>query len=263
MSKEQAYFVSDAHLGIFIPNHEQREKHLLTFFREISSHATHVFILGDLFDFWIEYKYSIRPDYFPALHTLRNMVEKGVNIHYIAGNHDFAIGPFLQETIGLHIHCDHAEMELQGKRIHLFHGDGLLKADISYRMLRKILRNKTNQRLYRLLHPNIAVPLATFFSGNSRKFLSLCLCADKIKEYRVHGKRILDTGKDIVVFGHTHHPELIRWGDKCYCNTGEWIRKYTYAKLEKGIMTSWQYFPDKAPQRLPETTAGGAFSSRE
>lgn len=244
---QRAYFVSDAHLGIHITDHEDREKHLLTFFDKISSDATELFILGDLFDFWIEYKFAIRPDYFTVLHVLKGLVERGIKVYYIAGNHDFAIGEFLQKTIGIQIYTDHCEVTIQNKKVHLFHGDGLLKADVGYRILKKILRSKTNQKLYKFLHPDFGVPFATFFSGNSRKLLSLRIDHSKIKEYRIHAKKFLDAGCDIAIFGHTHNPELIRWGEKSYCNTGEWIRKYTYAKLENGKISLWQYFPHKPP----------------
>ncbi|MBD3321257.1 MAG: hypothetical protein GF350_09205 [Chitinivibrionales bacterium] len=257
MSCEAAYFVSDAHLGICIPKHEQREKHLLAFLNEISSSASHLFILGDLFDFWIEYKFAIRPDYFPVLNVLKNLADRGIEIHYIAGNHDFALGSFLETKIGVHIHTDTFETRIQDRKIYLFHGDGLLRDDSAYRFLRKILRNKTNQRLYKLLHPNLGIPFAAFFSGNSRKLLSLRINRDKLQEYHDHAKHILDKGNDIVFFGHTHCPELVRWGNKYYCNTGEWIRKYTYAKLENGALSSWQYLPGKPPARLNETANPG------
>ena len=142
-----------------------------------------------------------------------------------------------------------AEAVIQGRRVHLYHGDGLIKKDIGYRVLKKILRNPFNQRLYKLLHPNIGVPLALFFSGNSRKMLSNWLTEEKLEEYRQHARRYLESS-DIVIFGHTHRPEIRKFGEETYVNTGEWIRKYTYAKMENGEISLWQWFADRPVEEI-------------
>ena len=242
--KTASYFVSDAHLGIPIQGHDDRQAHLFSFFDSIAADAEALYIVGDLFDFWIEYKCAIRPDYFPVVSKLYSLVQSGIRVHYLAGNHDFALGPFLTDVVGVSIHHDHFETGIQGKKVHLFHGDGIVKSDVGYRMLKKILRNPFNQRLYRLLHPNIGVPLASFFSGNSRKMLANWLTEEKLEEYRKSAKHLLETS-DIVIFGHTHRPEIKKFGEKVYVNTGEWIRKYTYAKMENGEIKLWQWFPDR------------------
>jgi UDP-2,3-diacylglucosamine hydrolase len=116
-------------------------------------------------------------------------------------------------------------------------------------MLKKILRNPFNQKVYKLLHPDIGVPLASFFSGNSRKMLKNWLTEEKLEEYRQNAKKLLETS-DIVIFGHTHRPEIRRYGGKTYVNTGEWIRNYTYAKMENGKISLWQWFPDKPAEEI-------------
>jgi UDP-2,3-diacylglucosamine hydrolase len=247
--KTVSYFVSDAHLGINMPGHDNRQADLLSFFDAISADAAELFIIGDLFDFWIEYRHAIRPEYFVVVSRLRRLVESGTKVHYLAGNHDFALGPFLRDTVGLHIHQEHFETVIQGKKAHLYHGDGLVKKDVGYRILKKILRNPFNQKLYKLLHPNIGVPLALFFSGNSRTMLSNWLTEEKLEEYRQNAKRYLEAN-DIVIFGHTHRPEIKKYGDKTYVNTGEWIRKYTYAKMENGEISLWQWFADRPAEKI-------------
>jgi len=249
--KSITYFVSDAHLGIPMPGHDHRQKDLLTFFDQVAKDGDALYIVGDLFDFWIEYRHAIRPDYFIVVSALRRLVEADVSVHYLAGNHDFALGPFLSEIVGVHVHQEHFETMIQGRKVHLYHGDGLVKKDVGYRIMKKVLRNPFNQRLYKLLHPNIAVPLALFFSGNSRKMLSNWLTEEKLEEYRQNARRYLESS-DIVVFGHTHKPEIRKFGEKTYVNTGEWIRKYTYAKMENGDISLWQWFSDKpALEMLP------------
>jgi UDP-2,3-diacylglucosamine hydrolase len=180
---------------------------------------------------------------------LGRLVESGVEIHYLAGNHDFALGPFLRDRVGVHVHQEHLETIVQGKKVHLYHGDGLVKKDVGYRILKRILRNPLNQRLYKLLHPDIGVPLGTFFSGNSRKMLANWLTEEKLEEYRQHARRLLETS-DIVIFGHTHKPEIRKYGDKTYVNTGEWIRKYTFAKMDKGEIRLWEWFADKPAEEI-------------
>jgi UDP-2,3-diacylglucosamine hydrolase len=243
------YFVSDAHLGISMPGHDNRQKDILSFFDTVCKDAEALYIVGDLFDFWIEYRHAIRPDYFVVVSHLRRLVESGVQVHYLAGNHDFALGPFLRDTVGVTIHQEHLETVIQGRKVHLYHGDGLVKADVGYRVLKKILRNPFNQRIYKLIHPDIGVPLASFFSGNSRKILSKWLTEEKLEEYRQNAKRFL-ASSDIVIFGHTHKPEIKKFGEKTYVNTGEWIRKYTYAKMENGEISLWQWFADKPAEEI-------------
>lgn len=247
--KSATYFISDAHLGITMPGHDDRQKHLLSFLDEIEDGAEALYIVGDLFDFWIEYRHAIRPDYVAVVSRLAGLVESGVEIHYLAGNHDFALGPFLRDIVGLRIHLDHFETTIQGKRVHLFHGDGVVKKDVGYRILKRILRNRLNQRLYKLLHPDIGVPLASFFSGNSRKMLADWITEEKLEEYRRCARKLLE-GSDIVIFGHTHRPELRRYGDKVYVNTGEWIRKYTFAKMENGTIGLWEWFPGRQAEEI-------------
>jgi UDP-2,3-diacylglucosamine hydrolase len=244
------YFISDAHLGRHIAGFDDREKHLLTFLDSIALAASKLFIVGDLFDFWIEYRFAIRPDYFKVLYFLRKLACNGVEIHYLAGNHDFALGPFLEETIGLHTHLDHFETVLQGKKVHLFHGDGLIKADIGYRVLRKVLRCSLNQRLYKVIHPDIGVPLGSFFSGSSRKLTSRWINERILEEYRDRAREYLLKGNDIVIFAHTHIPEIREWEGKIFCNPGEWIEKRTFAKLENGEMSLWSYCPGRQPQQI-------------
>jgi UDP-2,3-diacylglucosamine hydrolase len=245
-----AYFISDAHLGTPLPGYEQREEEILCFLREVRGSASHLFILGDLFDFWIEYTHAIRPVYFPVLHELRLLIEHGTSVHYMAGNHDFALGSFLADIVGIVIHPDHFDTVVQGKRLHLYHGDGLLRRDVGYRVLRRVLRNPLNQRLYKLLHPNLGVPLACLFSRSSRHFMEVSNRKVELGEYRHWARGRLEAGSDIVVLGHTHHPELHDFDGRFYCNTGEWIRQYTYGRMEDGRITLWRRIPGAQPRRI-------------
>lgn len=255
MSDKKIYFVSDAHFGISLQGHEQRELLFIEFLHRISADAEGLIILGDLFDFWIEYRCAIRPDYFSIVHELRKLVEKGIWIHYMAGNHDFALGPFLKETIGIVVHNDSYESEFQGKKVHLFHGDGLLRLDSGYRVLRKILRNPTLQQMYKMIHPNLGVPLGTYFSGSSRKYLKRFMAPRYMSEYRKHAQERLANRNDIVIFGHTHHAELCHFYNGTYCNTGAWLVHYNYATMSDSKMRLWKYNSGADPEELHEQKA--------
>jgi len=253
MTTQRAFFISDAHLGARIPTCEARQEHLLQFLRSTVSGSSDLFILGDLFDFWIEYRFAIRSDYFRAVHALADLIDNGTCVHYVVGNHDFALGSFLRDTVGIDLPGDHVDMTLQGKKLHLYHGDGIVKADAGYRVLKRVLRNPAGQRFYRMLHPNLGIPLAGLFSGSSRKLLRLRINNERIAEYRAAAKSYLDAGSDVVVFGHTHAPELSQWGEKTYCNSGQWIRRYTYAIMEDGVMSLWEHSPGANPTPIQAT----------
>lgn len=250
-----AFFISDAHFGVNLTGCEDREKHFFTFLDTFKDQMSSLYIIGDLFDFWIEYKRAIRPDYFHVLYHLRKAIDHGVEIHYLAGNHDFALGSFLSEQLGVHIHEDHYQTVIQNRKVHLYHGDGLLKRDKGYRILKRILRNKTNQFFYKLLHPDIGVKLGTGASGSSRKYQERYSpeFREMVKrEYRENGIRYLQNGTDIVLFGHSHNAELVRCDKGIYCNTGAWLIHYNYATMHDGELKLWTYPPTVAsPIEIP------------
>ncbi len=257
MNEETAYLISDAHLGIKLPEAKGREEALVSFLREVAPGARYLFILGDLFDFWVEYSSAIRPDYFRVLHELRRLVEGGTTVHYCRGNHDFALGKFLSETIGVRIHSGAEEIEIQGRRIRIAHGDGLLPSDRANRLLGKLLRSPALQAIYKVLHPNLGVPLGEFISGLSRSCLNHPPPRRVLENYRHLARGYLEGGDDIVVLGHTHVPELIRYPAGIYCNTGSFLRRYSFARLRGGEMTLWYYNPGEDWKPIPEIEAGG------
>jgi UDP-2,3-diacylglucosamine hydrolase len=250
MTEKKIYFISDAHFGIDVKGQEQREELFCEFLRGIASDAEGLFILGDLFDFWIEYPNAIRPDYFTIVHELRKLSEKNIWIQYMAGNHDFALGPFLKDTIGIVVHDNDFETVLQGKKVYLYHGDGLLRCDWGYRFFKKILRNPFLQRMYKMMHPDWGVALGRFFSGSSRGFLGKRLSPVRVSEYRLHARERLMKGCDIVIFGHTHNAELLHFDGKAYCNTGAWLVHYTYATMVNGEIRLWRYKSGAEPEEI-------------
>jgi UDP-2,3-diacylglucosamine hydrolase len=252
MIDDTIYFIADAHLGAPFPEAKEWERRCIDFLRRLPGRASALYVLGDLFDFWIEYRNAIRADYFPVVHELKNLVDRGIPVHYFAGNHDFALGPFVRERLGITVYPGEAAMTLQGKRVRLYHGDGLLRADVGYRLLKRLLRNSFNQSIYKFIfRPGIGIPLASFFSGTSRRIGDRLLSEKILDEYRERARDRCNEGSDIVFLAHTHHAELSRWGDKIYCNPGSWMRNYTYATMNGGSVRLWRYREEGDPEELP------------
>ena len=159
--RKKIYFASDQHFGI--PDAERsklREKKFISWLDEVKVDAKAIFLLGDLFDFWFEYKHAIPKDQHEVLFMLSDLINQGIPIDYISGNHDFWMGDFFTDEIGVTIHKDYFDFEYNNLKLHLIHGDGLAKADGGYRFLKKILRNRFNIWLYKKLPPDWAIPLA-------------------------------------------------------------------------------------------------------
>ncbi|MBN1983572.1 MAG: UDP-2,3-diacylglucosamine diphosphatase [Chitinivibrionales bacterium] len=249
---DTVFFISDAHLGLIGSQTERRQRHLISFLKTVvSPQASHLFILGDFFDFWIEYKYAIQPAHFQMLHELRSLVEKNIAIHYCSGNHDFALGDFLKRDIGITLSDERCCVILQGRRVCCLHGDGMLgSADWGYRLLRKVLRNRLNQRIYKLLHPSIAIPLGLLVSRASRRQKFNEYTQHRQLLYRQRARAILSSGFDMVIFSHTHFPEINNIGSAVVCNTGDWLTHNSYAKLEHGELTLWSYDESTGSQAI-------------
>lgn len=244
MPEKKTVFVSDAHFGIDLGEYSNREELFLKFLDREAPSMQALYILGDLFDFWIEYHYAIRPDYFNILHGLKQLTDNGIEVHYLAGNHDFALGQFLTEVIGVTIHLDEYVATIGEKRIFMYHGDGLLKIDVGYRILKKLLRSRINQRIYKLLHPDIGIPLARYISGSGRKYLHKSLYPYIQKQYATFARRTLQKGFDMVLYGHTHFPDYIWYPEGIYCNIGAWLKHYSYAVM-RGDKLELRRFQEK------------------
>jgi UDP-2,3-diacylglucosamine hydrolase len=232
--RDAVYFISDAHFGL---DADERVKtgRFAELIAQMCERATDVFIVGDLFDFWIEYKSAIRRDSFLVLHELRKLAEVGVRVHYVAGNHDFAIGSFLDEVVGVTVYHGCLNVERQGRKIHISHGDRVGKSS-ALRTLDVLLRNRFLQALYKLVHPDIGINLGWLFSAVSKdKHRYLGITPKDLKKYRRAAQARLALGKsDLVVFAHTHHADLVSFEEGDYCNTGSWIDNYDYAVMRDG-----------------------------
>lgn len=238
-------FLADVHLGL--PGDDpKRAERFARFLRELHGAATHLYIVGDLFDFWFEYR-SVVPNTAPqVLCELYHLARSGMKIILLAGNHDYWFGPYLSQGIGMETHPDDLTVEHQGLRILVHHGDGLYPDDHGYRFLKRLLRSHLSIALFRLIHPDMARRIASITSRTSRKYLAPPPGRDAhyAELFRKIADRTLERGYDAVIYGHSHVPLAERRERGTLVLLGDWINRSTYAVLENGQITLHEWNPE-------------------
>ena len=238
-------FLSDVHLGLPGDN-PTRALILADFLRSLKGTVSHLYLVGDIFDFWFEYK-SVVPSTAPeVIFELYNLVRSGTEVYLFAGNHDYWLGPYLTDHVGVKIIPDSLIVEHQGKRIYLHHGDGLYPHDKGYRLLKKVLRNKVSIFIFGLLHPDLAAKIAKLTSKTSRNYLSPSDYEEQnLALFRPIGDERLEKGFDAAVYGHCHVPLIEERERGLLVLLGDWIRHNTYVTLENGTFTLHSWNPNK------------------
>ncbi len=234
MSKNKLYFVSDAHLGMNTKEEDISEKKLVDFFNFIKDSAKELYLVGDIFDFWFEYRTVIPAGHFKVFVALHNLFLSGTKIIYVGGNHDFWKGNFLTKEVGMEVHFEPITVEIGGKKVLIHHGDGFLKSTLNFSFSKKILRNKVSIFLYKLIHPDIGIPLGRKVVGRIRENVYKKVDLDKARlEYRQAAIKFLeDSDVDALIMGHTHKADFYSKDSKTYINLGNWISDFNYAVLE-------------------------------
>jgi len=235
-------FISDIHLGLHARENEREKENLLVrFLKFAGENCTELFIAGDLFDYWFEYRRVYQKGYFRTFTALQDLTDAGIKVHYFIGNHDFMHRDFFSKEIGVELHSDGIDRILDGKRFYIAHGDGLVKNDLGYNIIKKILRNKTLQMFYSFIHPDIGVALASHTSKTSRGYTAQ-------KDYGgVDGlfeaaKSKIDEGYDYVLFGHLHKKIYEKYKQGIYVNLGSWLTEPCYGifKDNKFEIVDWK-----------------------
>lgn len=228
-------FLSDIHLNSGY-REEEKQARLLALLHELDpAEWSDVYLLGDIFDFWFEYRTVVFSVYFPFLHALARLRDGGVHLHFICGNHDQWTGPFLEHTLGMTVHRDGYDVELAGRRVHLFHGDGVNPDDKGYLLLKWFVRLRLPQWLLRQLHPDWTEAIGRLFSRVSRKAQEEKMRAGNTVErswMHLYALRRFDLGADVVIGGHCHVPEVVRVHRggtvRTYLNCGDWHENFSY-----------------------------------
>lgn len=232
------YFASDFHLGA--PNYEkslEREKKIVSWLETIQHDATEIFLVGDIFDFWFEYKRAIPKGFVRLQGKIAEITDKGIPVHVFTGNHDMWIFDYLPKELGVKLYREPIVREWNGKKFYIGHGDGLGPGDRGYKFLKKIFASPICQWLFERLHPNFGIWLADLSSKKSRaatgsddeKFLG-----EENEWLAIYAKAYLQKEHiDYFIFGHRHLPLEIKLGENStYINLGEWINYTTYAVFD-------------------------------
>ncbi len=234
MPADSVFFMSDAHLGVEpVEREAARVARLHGFLDSLHGRASALYIVGDLFDFWFEYRTAIPRRHFPTLARLERLREAGVPVAYLNGNHDFWLGTFFRDTLGIRTVTGALTVEAQGRRVWLHHGDGLVGGDLGYRLLRTVLRSPVSIALYGLLHPDLAIPLAHQVSRWSRHSRGdEPLRPERL--WREIAEPAYRSGHDAVLIGHFHHAFERREDGREFFVLGDWIDRFTYVELTGG-----------------------------
>ena len=235
---KKIYFASDFHLGV--PNYEKsldRERSVVKWLDEIKQDASEIYLMGDLFDFWFEYKYTVPKGFVRLLGKIAKIVDSGIPVTLFTGNHDMWMFDYLPKELGVTIYREPIIREYNGKKFYLGHGDGLGPGDNGYKFIKKIFANPFCQWLFARLHPNFAMRMANFWSKKSRlsngsedeKF-----SGEENEWLAIYSKEILQKEHfDYFIFGHRHLPLNIKLNNQSsYINLGEWVNYNTYAVFD-------------------------------
>ncbi len=214
-----------------------REKKIVSFLDTIKQDAEEIFIVGDMFDFWYEYKNVVPKGYTRLLGKLAELTDSGIPIHFFVGNHDMWMSGYFEKELNINVYYEPKIFERFGKKLYIGHGDGLGPGDEGYKFLKKVFRNPICQWLFGFAHPSIGIGVANYFSRKSRAKTGnsdeVFLGEDK-EWLIIYCKEVLQKEHyDYFVFGHRHLPLVFQLNNKSsYINLGDWIRNFTYATFD-------------------------------
>jgi len=237
-SGKKIYFASDFHLGV--PDHESslaREKRIVKWLDSISANAHSIYLLGDIFDFWFEYRQAIPKGFIRLQGKLAELRDNGLPIYFFTGNHDMWMFDYFEKELGIVIYREPQVLEIGNHKLLIGHGDGLGPGDNTYKFLKKFFNSSICQWLFERIHPNLGISIANHWSRQSR--ISNTRMEEKFQgeenEYLLTYCRELEKTNhhDFYVFGHRHLPLDLKVGDNSrYLNLGEWVHFNTFAEYD-------------------------------
>ncbi|SHI72819.1 UDP-2,3-diacylglucosamine diphosphatase [Algibacter luteus] len=244
---KKIYFASDNHLGA--PTAEAsfpREKKFVAWLDEIKQDAAAIFLLGDLFDFWFEYKTVVPKGFTRTLGKLAEISDSGIPIHYFVGNHDLWMNGYFEEELNIPVYHKPEEFKFNDKTFFIGHGDGLGPGDKGYKRMKKVFTNPFFKWVFKWAHPDIGMRIAQYFSVKNKlisgdddaKFLG----EDQEWLAQYCKRKLEDKHRDYFVFGHRHLPLKIKLNEKStYVNLGDWVQYYTYGVFDGEQMELKEY----------------------
>lgn len=235
---EKIYFVSDLHLGApALKDNKERELLFVDWLQSIRKDAAMLFLMGDYFDFWFEYKKTVPKGFVRSLGALADICDSGIPVHFFTGNHDIWAFDYLSKEVGMVVHRDTVVMELMGKRFFLSHGDDLGKKDFGYQLIKRFFHNRIAQWAFAKIHPDLSFRLAHHWSKKSRLSYregdQQTKGIDSEEQYLFAKSMAEKEHYDFFVFGHRHIPmDEPLPGNSRLIVLGDWIRKFTYGVFD-------------------------------
>ncbi|GAB4376830.1 MAG: UDP-2,3-diacylglucosamine diphosphatase [Salibacteraceae bacterium] len=246
-SRNKIFFASDFHLGSHLDrgNHD-REKKVVRWLDSIAADCSELYLLGDVFDFWFEYRQVVPKGFTRLLGTLARMSDSGISINLFTGNHDVWMFDYFPKEIGAKVFDRPQIIEKHGKLLMIGHGDGLGPGDRGYKLLKRVFTNRLAQQMFSLVPPAIGVSLARYFSRKSRESTGHAddayLGDDKEFLVQYCHQVLAEKPIDYFIFGHRHLFIDKKLSDQArYINLGEWFNGCHYAVLDESGLTAYQY----------------------
>ena len=233
------YFISDVHLGTdTVKDKKAHEQKLVQWLSMAQKDADKIFLVGDIFDFWFEYKRVVPKGFTRLFGKLCEIADSGIEVHFFIGNHDIWTFGYLANEIGLKVHFEPQIFELNGKKVFVAHGDGLNDKNRSFYFIRAIFHNKFLQRCFALLHPNFAIWLGQKWSNNNRKkhdAENVQFLGEENENLVLFAKKMNETQQiDCYIFGHRHillNLQLAKNSQMVIL--GDFINQFSYAVLDE------------------------------
>lgn len=244
----KAYFLSDLHLGApYFPDSKEAERRVVAFLDSIKNDADAIYLLGDILDYWYEYRYVVPRGFVRFFGKLAELSDAGVQITWLIGNHDIWIFDYLPSELGITVVDGHLEVDIDGRKFFLSHGDGIGKLKPSFKLLRRLFRSKACQKAFSAIHPRWTVPFAYNWSRHSRKLDGPSpedaeRMMSNITRFS-HNLLASGTHVDYFIFGHLHLLERVQLARNSEMIVlGEWISKFSYAYWdgEKLVLNRYQ-----------------------
>ena len=246
--RKKVYFLADAHLGSKTHvDSIETERKLCRWLDGVKQDALAIYLLGDMFDYWYEYKYVVPKGFTRTLGKLAELSDSGVEVHFFTGNHDLWLTDYLEKECGMILHFKPHITTIQGKKFFLAHGDGLGDSSRSFRFLRRIFHSNFLRKCFSAIHPRWTIPLAHAWSNSSRENGGVTPYLGEDREYLVSfAKEKLKEDPDInyFVFGHRHVLlDLPIAEDSRVIMLGDWITLFSYAEFDGDRLQLKQFDP--------------------
>ena len=236
---KNVYFLSDAHLGSLAIEHgRMQERRLVRFLDSIKTKAAAIYLLGDMFDFWNEYRHVVPKGYTRFLGKVSELTDMGVEVHFFTGNHDIWTYGYLEQECGMTVHRKPSTVEIYGKVFYLAHGDGLGDPDSKFKLLRKMFHNHTCQALLNAIHPRWGMALGLNWAKKSRlkELANPCPYKGEDKEELVlfaKDQERQSNHRDYYIFGHRHiELDLMLSHTTRLLVLGDWIDNFTFGVFD-------------------------------